>query len=84
MVEKTRVSGEKHKPGLTVIKFCYEFRTRTPKLSNQNVVWSGCDILIGCFSSTSAKLVLESFMTVRSDTSHLQNLLHEYVSSSPW
>lgn len=29
-----------------------EFHTRTPKLFNPNAVFIGCDVLIGCFSST--------------------------------
>ena len=44
-----------------------EFCTRITKSSNQNAVFIVCDILIGCFSSTSTKFVLESFMTVGPD-----------------
>jgi hypothetical protein len=37
-----------------------KFHTHTPKLSNQNAVFTGYDILIGCFSSRSTKLVIMS------------------------
>lgn len=41
------------------------FRTYTPKLTNQNVDVVGYVVLIGCFASIRANLVLKSFMTMR-------------------
>ena len=35
--------------------------THTPELSNQNAVYFGYDILIGCFSSMSTNLILKNF-----------------------
>jgi hypothetical protein len=58
--------------GRTVIKLSSTiFVLIIPKSSNQNVVFIGYDVLIGCFSSRSTKLVLESFMTVRPAKSFL-------------
>jgi len=35
-----------------------------PKLSNQNAVFIGYNVLIGCFSSINTKIVLQSFMVM--------------------
>ena len=49
----------------TVIKHSsIKCRTLTPKLFNQNVVLTGYDVLIECFSQIGTKCVLLSFMTV--------------------
>ena len=45
--------------------FKYKFCTRILKSPNQNAVFIRTDILIGCFSSTSTKPILESIMTAR-------------------
>ena len=49
----------------TVIKHSsIKCRTLSPKLFNQNVVLTGYDVLIECFSQIRTKFVLLSFMTV--------------------
>jgi hypothetical protein len=44
----------------------YVFCTCTSKLSNQNNVFVGYSVLIGSFLSTSTKIILNFFMTLRS------------------
>ena len=39
-----------------------EIHTRTLKLANQNAVFVGYDVLIGCFAGRSTKLVLKTFI----------------------
>lgn len=48
-----------------VCTYSHDYCTQTLKSSNQNAISIGYDILIGCFSRTSIKLILESFMTVK-------------------
>lgn len=45
--------------------FEYDVRTPSPKSSNHNAVYTGYEVMIGCYSSRSTKLVLQSFMTKR-------------------
>ena len=47
--------------------FEYYFILILQKSSNQNTAFIRQDNLIGCFSSTNTKLLLESFMTTRPD-----------------
>jgi hypothetical protein len=43
----------------------YEFHAHTLKLSNQNILYIGYSVLIGCFLIMSTKIILESLMTLR-------------------
>ena len=58
---------QKYRTGLRVIKtFQHEFCTHTQTSSNQNTVFIGYNILIGCYAlCKSTHIVLKHFMTAR-------------------
>lgn len=60
-------------------EYQYTFHTFTPKSSNQSTLYIWYIVLIGCFSSTNAKIVFKTFTNVRSDLCKIIQFSNEFL-----